>query len=72
MGSYNPVPNGHMGYRISDFNNFSRYFMSQDQRNLVPAIPLHEIATTNTAGVDFEKTLTFSQLGKWVLFQPDI
>jgi hypothetical protein len=61
-----------MGYRISDFNNFARYFMSQDQGNLVPAIPLHKVAAAYATGVDFEKTLTFSQLGKWVLFQPDI
>jgi hypothetical protein len=61
-----------MGYRISDLNNFARYFMSQDQRNLVPAIPLHEIAAADTAGVDFEKTFIFFQLGTWALFQPDV
>ena len=72
MGSYNPVTNRNIGYGIPDLNNFARYFMSQNQRNLVPAIPLHEVAAADAAGVDFEKTFIFSQLGTWALSQPDI
>ena len=72
MGSYNPVTNRNIGYGIPDLNNFTRYFMSQNQRNLVPAIPLHEVDAADAAGVDFEKTFIFSQLGTWALFQPDI
>jgi hypothetical protein len=30
------------------------------------------VAAAYAAGVDFEKTFTFSQLGKRALFQPDI
>ena len=72
MGSYNPVTNRNIGYGIPDLNNFTRYFMSQNQGNLVPAIPLHEVAAADAAGVDFEKTFIFSQLRTWALFQLDI
>jgi hypothetical protein len=68
MGSYNPVTNTNIGYGIPDLNNFTRYFMSQDQGDLVLTVPLHEIAAAYAAGVDFEKSFIFSQLGTWTLF----
>jgi hypothetical protein len=68
MGSYNPVTNRNIVYGIPYLNNFARYFMSQDQGDLVLTVPLHEIAAADAAGVDFEKSFIFSQLGTWTLF----
>jgi hypothetical protein len=72
MRSDHSVTNSEICYSVSNLHNFARHFVSQDEGNLISSVPLNEIATTNTAGVYFEKTFTFSQLGTWAVFQSDI
>jgi hypothetical protein len=40
-------------YTIANLNNFTRCFVSENQRNTVSAIPFHQIASANTTGQDF-------------------
>src|SRR3989338_5510319 len=62
MGNKNPVPFFIFGHTLPNLNNLSAQFMPQNKRRLFNAIPLHDIATADTAGNDLNKEFTVANL----------
>src|SRR3989338_11690428 len=72
MGNKNPVPFFIFGHTLSNLNNLSAQFMPQNKRRLFNAIPLHDIATADTAGNDLDKEFTVACFRNRPLFKPNI
>jgi hypothetical protein len=68
MRSNYPIASFKVIYTCSHFNDLTCCFVAENYRNTIPAIPFHQIASTNTAGMDFYEAFSFIYLGDWSFF----
>ncbi len=55
VGYGNSISGLEFFHALTHFNHFSCCLMSQDQRNLVPPVPLHNITSTYATRLDLHK-----------------
>ena len=67
-----PVADRKAGNALADGRYLAGNLVAEDKRGFMDAIPLHDIAAADPAGLDPDQQFTGSDRRRWVFLQPDI
>src|SRR3989338_5122887 len=72
VGNEDPLPGSKALYALSHARDLARDLMPQDKRGLLHAVPFHEIAAADAAGLDAHEQLAGADRGHRHLLQAHV